>query len=131
VRSAGERLRTRLEELRGRPAAEVAASFLGMWRQLLVEADFRIGCSATAVTVASASPDLLDTAATVFHAWTDTLASLLVDGGVPEDAAPTAATLLIAGSEGAVVLSRAQRAIGPFDTAADGLLAYVRTLATV
>lgn len=129
VEAAGDRLRARLEQLRGRPAEEVAAGFLAMWRHLLVEADFRIGCSATAVTVATVSTDLLDSASNVFREWTDTLASLLTDGGIPADAAQGAATLLIAGSEGAVVLSRAQRAIDPFDAAARGLESYIRTLA--
>lgn len=129
VAYAGEGVRARLEALRGLPAEEVASAFFGMWRQLLVQGEFRIGCSAAAVTVATASADLLAVAAEVFRAWVETLGELLVAGGVAAESGPATATLLISATEGAVLLSRAQGAIEPFDLATSGLESYVRTLA--
>ncbi|WP_374008392.1 TetR/AcrR family transcriptional regulator [Leifsonia sp. LS-T14] len=125
---AAEGVLERLEALRGLPADEVAAAFFGMWRQLLVQGGFRIGCSAAAVTVATDSSDLLASAATVFRAWTGLLADLLVAGGVPEEAGSATATLLLSATEGAVILSRAQEDIEPFDLAARALESYVRGL---
>jgi len=128
VAFAGEGVLERLESLRGRPAEEVASAFFGMWRQLLIHGDFRIGCSAAAVTVATDAPDLLAAAADVFRAWTAQLAGLLVAGGVTEGSGPATATLLLSGAEGAVLLSRAQGEIEPFDQTADALVAHVRGL---
>jgi TetR/AcrR family transcriptional repressor of lmrAB and yxaGH operons len=65
----------------------------------------------------------------VFSRWTGHLAGLLTEAGIaPADAADFA-TLLISASEGAVIMSRAQRSREPFDrvsrllTAAAGRLA--------
>lgn len=118
----------RLEGLRGLPGDQVAAAFFGMWRQLLVHGDYRIGCAAAAVTVATNSPDLRATTADVFRAWAAKLGELLVAGGVPEEAASATANLLISATEGAVLISRARGEIGPFDETADALESYVRGL---
>lgn len=128
VELAGARALALLNSWSGLPAPAVAARFLDMWRQLLVSFDFRIGCSVTAVTVATDSPDLLAKTAEVFRAWTDRLADALVSGGVAASAAPGVAAMLIAGSEGAVVLSRAQLDIGPFDLVAGQLRAHVAAM---
>ncbi len=89
---------------------------------------FRIGCSAVAVTVAADSDDLLQRAGDVFRGWAELLAELLTLGGIDAAAAPATATLLIAASEGGVILSRAQASIDPFDAVAEQLLAQVRAL---
>src|ERR1700710_2828221 len=93
----------------GKTAQEITAHFLGMWREVLVRSNYKSGCSVLAVTIATDSSDLLDHAATVFRTWRKRLAELLTDGGLePPDAARFAA-MLIAGTEGAVVLSRAEQ----------------------
>jgi AcrR family transcriptional regulator len=117
-----------IESARGKPAVDVASTFIGGWRSLLVVSHFRVGCSAVAVTVAADSDDLLRRAGDVFRGWAQLLAELLTLGGVDTSAAPGAATLLIAGCEGGVILSRAQASIEPFDAVAEHLLAQVRTL---
>jgi len=118
----------RLESLRGLPGDQVAAAFFGMWRQLLVQGDYRIGCSAAAVTVATDSPDLRATTADVFRAWAAKLGELLVAGGVPDEAGSATANLLISATEGAVLISRARGELEPFDQTADALESYVRGL---
>jgi hypothetical protein len=80
--------------------------------------------------VASDSPELLQHAATVFRTWRRRLAELLEQGGLASlDAARMAATL-IASTEGAVALSRAEQSLEPFDLVADQLLDNIRRLQT-
>ena len=86
------------------------------------------GCAVVAVTVEADSRELLEHTAAIFHAWRARLAELLVKGGLlPEDAAPCAA-ILIAASEGAVVLSRGEQSMEPFELVASQLLDHVRKL---
>lgn len=129
VEFAGARALRLMESTRGLPAEKVASHFLQMWRHLLVEYDFRVGCSVTAVTVATDSADLLEHAAAVFRAWERLLAELLQVGGLSDVEAQRLATMLIAASEGAVVMSRAQTSIVPFDAVATFLEAQVEAAA--
>ena len=117
-----------LDTVAGRPADEVAAFFLGMWREVLVRSDLDAGCAVLAVTVATDSPQLLDRTASAFRGWRARLAALLEEGGLrPHEAARFAATL-IAASEGAVVLARAEQDLEPFDLVAEELTSQVRAL---
>jgi hypothetical protein len=82
------------------------------------------------VTVATDSPALLQHAGAVFRSWRGQLAELFERAGLSgKDAAQFAATL-VAASEGAVVLSRAEQSLEPFDLVADHLLAQVRSMIT-
>ena len=128
IELAGERTRLRLEEARGRSAVEVTTYFLGLWRALLTHTEFTTGCSVTAVTVASDSAELLAGASAVFHSWNTQLADLLVAGGLSPAAAKIFATTLIAACEGAVILSRAEKDIEPFDTVAGHMVELVGLL---
>jgi AcrR family transcriptional regulator len=105
----------------GKSAIEVTDHFLGMWREVLVRSNFRAGCSVLAVTVATDSSDLLDHAATVFRTWRLRLAELLREGGLEARDAARFAAILIAGTEGAVVLSRAEQSMEPFELVAEQL----------
>jgi AcrR family transcriptional regulator len=124
--AAGEHALTVLNGLAGAPAERVTESFLGLWRLLLERTDCRMGCAVLAVTVAADSPDLLTKAGTVFRTWRARLAELLEQGGSTPAFAAAFAVTLIAAAEGAVVLSRAERSIEPFDTVAAYLLDQVR-----
>ena len=103
----------RLGELERTPVA-ITEGFLSLWRELLDRARLTMGCAVVAVSVA-ATGDLLDHAGTVFSRWTDYLAGLLIEAGVDPAAAADFATMLISASEGAVIMSRAQRTRAPFD----------------
>jgi len=125
---AGDRAIDLLDRKVGAPAEEIAAWFLHIWREVLVRSNLEAGCAVLAVTVAADSPELRDHAAGVFRAWRGRLAALLEQGGLgPNDAARFAATL-IASSEGAVALSRAEQNLEPFDLVAEQLLAQIRSL---
>jgi AcrR family transcriptional regulator len=123
IELAGERALSALDAVRGSPPKDVTRSFLDLWRQVLLRSDLRAGCAVLAVTVATDSPDLLAHAATIFRAWRGRLAELYEHGGMDVDAAVRLAATVIAASEGAVVVSRAERTIEPFELVADQLLA--------
>jgi AcrR family transcriptional regulator len=123
---AGGQALTVLNGLAGAPAEQVTETFLGLWRLLLERTDCRMGCAVLAVTVATDSPDLLDRAGEVFRTWRARLAELLEQGGLSGADAAGFAVTLVASAEGAVVLSRAERSIEPFDAVARFLLDQVR-----
>jgi TetR/AcrR family transcriptional regulator, lmrAB and yxaGH operons repressor len=112
----------------GAPAEEITDLFLRVWRSVLTGSQFQAGCAVVAVTVAADSRELLEHTAAIFRSWRARLAELLMKGGLaPRHAAPFAATL-IAASEGAVVLSRGEQSMEPFDLVAAQLLEQARTL---
>jgi TetR/AcrR family transcriptional repressor of lmrAB and yxaGH operons len=118
-----------LDRAQGSSAAEVTALFISLWRQVLTASDLRAGCSVLAVTVATDSPELLSHVSTVFRSWRARLAELLEQGGLRSTDAPGFAALLIAATEGAVVLSRAEHSLEPFDLVAAQLDGHVAALA--
>ena len=117
-----------LDRKAGEPAEEITRWFLHIWREVLIRGRFEAGCAVLAVAVAAETPELLEHTAEVFRGWRRRLAELLVEGGLaPVDAQRFAATL-VAASEGAVVLARAEQSLEPFDLVADQLLEQVRQL---
>jgi AcrR family transcriptional regulator len=128
VTESGARSIAMIQAWRGEPATVIAERFLAAWRMLLTATEFRAGCAVLAVTTSTESPDVLDDTGAVFRAWREELASLLTDGGLPADRAGAVAAMLIASAEGAVVMSRAERRIEPFDDVAAEVLARVTAL---
>jgi TetR/AcrR family transcriptional regulator, lmrAB and yxaGH operons repressor len=110
-------------------AVDITTHFLGMWREVLVRSNYTAGCSVLAVTIATDSPDLLAHTASVFRTWRLRLAELLTAGGLEEADAARFAAILIASTEGGVVLSRAEQSMEPFELVAEQLTAEVRKLA--
>lgn len=117
-----------LETVVGRPADEVSEFFLGMWREVLVRSELDAGCAVLAVTVATDSPELLAHTAVAFRSWRNRLADLLQAGGLGPRHAQRFAATLIASSEGAVVLARAEQDLEPFDLVCEQLMSQVRGL---
>jgi TetR/AcrR family transcriptional repressor of lmrAB and yxaGH operons len=115
-----------MEGTRGQSALEVLERFLALWRGLLDFSKLRAGCAVVSVTVAGPEGDILEHVGAIFRTWTDQLAELFVIGGMAEDAAHSMATVTIAATEGAVVLSRAQQSGAPFNEVANTLTDLVR-----
>jgi TetR/AcrR family transcriptional regulator, lmrAB and yxaGH operons repressor len=126
---AGARALTALDDKVGASAEEITAFFLGIWREILGRSHFGAGCAVLAVTVATDSPDLLTHAGAVFRAWRGQLAELLEHGGLTAREATRFAATLVAASEGAVVLGRAEQSMEPFDLVCEQLLDQVRRMA--
>jgi TetR/AcrR family transcriptional repressor of lmrAB and yxaGH operons len=117
-----------IDQMEGSSAGDITRRFIGMWRELLTRSDMRSGCSVLAVTVATDSAELLDHAAAVFRSWRRRLAELLRLGGLAETAADQFAATLVAAMEGAVVLSRAEQTMEPFELVATQLISQVDVL---
>jgi TetR/AcrR family transcriptional repressor of lmrAB and yxaGH operons len=117
-----------IEQAEGSSAREVTDHFIGLWREVLTRSNLRTGCSVLAVTIATDSADLLSHAGSVFRTWRGRLAQLLQTGGLIERDAERFAATLIAAMEGAVVLSRAEQSMEPFELVAEQLLAQVDTM---
>lgn len=109
-------------------AEELTTVFLAFWRELLVRSDCGAGCAVLAVTVATDSQELLQHAGTVFRSWRGELAELFEQAGLSAKDSTQFAATLIAASEGAVVLARAEQSLEPFELVADHLLEEVRKL---
>jgi len=108
---------------------QVVESFLGAWRVLLTAADFHAGCALVAVTVAADTDEVRERAAQAFGTWRTALAAALRKAGMDAPVAESTVALLLSACEGAVVMSRAERDLGPFDMVAETLLTYVDQLA--
>jgi AcrR family transcriptional regulator len=122
IELAGERAVRVLDAVDGASPVEVTRYFLDLWRQVLVRSSLRAGCAVLAVTVATDSADLLDHAASIFRAWRKRLGALYEQGGLAPDAAARLAMTVVAASEGAVVVSRAERSLEPFELVVEELL---------
>jgi AcrR family transcriptional regulator len=105
--AAGVRAATRDDD----PVAAVRA-FLGWWRRVLVDSDFRAGCPIVAVITESRLADAADGA---FRRWQDALAAGLASAGATPERAARVATLVVASVEGATLLCRARRSLEPLD----------------
>jgi TetR/AcrR family transcriptional repressor of lmrAB and yxaGH operons len=128
---AGGRAIELLDRKAGAPAEEIAAWFLHIWREVLIRGQFEAGCAVVAVAVAADSPELLDQTARVFRTWRRRLAELLKQGGLGAEDAQRFAAVLVASSEGAVVLARAEQSLEPFDLVAEQLVDQVRALGPI
>ena len=115
------RVDEQLQALHGQPAEAVVRGALAIWRGMLVRNDCESGCAVAAVTVAADSSRLLQDCRQAFEQWTTTLASALQAGGLAPAPARAMATLLIAGVQGALLLSRAQGDLAPYDAVAEQL----------
>ncbi len=128
IEHASERALAFVESRKGAGAREVAATFLQMWRGVLSSSNLEAGCSVLAVAIGADVPELRESAARVFRAWRARMAVLLQKGGLRRDDAKRFAATLIAASEGAVALSRAEKSLEPFELTAAMLLEQVDTL---
>jgi TetR/AcrR family transcriptional repressor of lmrAB and yxaGH operons len=125
---ASERGLAALEASRGQPSAVVIERFLALWRFLLEQSKLTAGCAVVAVTVAANDEELLDHAGTIFRTWTELLTELCAIGGMDVNSARLLAVTVIAASEGAVALCRAERSMDPFDDVETLLLSLVRDI---
>lgn len=107
-----------MEVTRGRPPDVVLERFIDLWRQLLDRSHLQAGCAVVAVTVAASDGVLLDHAGAIFRTWADQLAGLFAAGGMDSLDAKRWSALVIAATEGAVVVARAQQSRQLFDEVA-------------
>lgn len=122
----GERVLTALREGEGATPAQVVQRFFEAWRKVLVKTDCQAGCAIAAVANERlAHPELGARAAVVFVSWERELEARLSKAGLPKAKAASAASLILASVEGALILCRARRDIAPFDAIRDALVSFV------
>jgi AcrR family transcriptional regulator len=126
---AGERAIAVVDGMRGKSAPDVVDGFMAMWRLVLDKSSFEAGCSVLAITVSAETPQLRAHAGQIFASWREHLAGALEAGGINHAAADTLAATVIAASEGAVAMSRAQDSFKPFDDVAKVLRSMAASLA--
>ncbi|ORA32674.1 TetR/AcrR family transcriptional regulator [Mycobacterium aquaticum] len=105
--------------------AEGLREFVAMWREILVDNEFRAGCPVLAVCVDDV-PDEdgapREAAVFAFSNWVSILASALRERGCEREDATSTATLIVAAVEGAVAMCRAERSPDPLDRVGEQLV---------
>jgi TetR/AcrR family transcriptional repressor of lmrAB and yxaGH operons len=91
-------------------AVAAIRAFTSSWLAVLRKADFDEGCPIVAAALeGDRSPDARDAAGVAFARWEELVAGAIERRGVPTDRARSVAMLVIAATEGAIVVARAQR----------------------
>lgn len=119
VRFAGDIVARMLDDkLRAGPVEGLRA-FLALWREIITSTDFQAGCPVLAVSIEEPAGDerrvVLAAAAEVFSGWGAQLAGSMRQRGADAEAAEQLATLVVAATEGAVAMCRAQHDARPLD----------------
>jgi AcrR family transcriptional regulator len=125
VTSTGRQVARLVDSAREQGIDGAIEAFTRVWRELLVETDFRTGCPVLAVATGD-DPALTETARGIFAAWQELMTAGLVEAGVPHGRAPGLARMIVASLEGAVAVSRAERSLEPLDQVTEELVALVR-----
>lgn len=122
VRYAGDTVSRALAKRLAAGPVEGMRAFLALWRNIVLQSDFRAGCPVLAVAVEEPvdgpTSDAITAAASVFAGWQALLSDSLRAHGAGEVQARQLATLIVAAVEGTVALCRAKRDIGPLDDVA-------------
>ena len=126
VTSIGRKVARLVDTAREEGIESALAAFTRVWRELLVETDFRTGCPVLAVATGD-DPELTETARAIFASWQDLMVGGLVADGVPVERAPGLARMIIASLEGAVAVSRAERSLEPLDEVSAELVTLVQS----
>lgn len=113
------------------PAPDVVtgvAAFFDAAGAVLAETDYADACpiATVALEVANTSEPLRQATAEVFEAWIDAAAERINAAGVPTDRSRDLAVEVIAGLEGAFILSRAMKSTAPMEVAGRAATAAVR-----
>lgn len=105
-------------------SADLLATLVRMWRDVLVESEFQAGCPVAAAALAGEStPSAPAAAAAAFGAWRTKLATRLEADGLTAADAEDLAEVAIAAIEGAVLLAIADRSTRALDRVQAHLLA--------
>jgi AcrR family transcriptional regulator len=101
---------------------EVLDAVVAGFRKQLIKTGYRAGCPVVAVAVEAGDPAkdentaALERAGVAFVRWTGLITERLVEDGVVGDRARDLSVLLTSAIEGAIVIARATRDVGPLDS---------------
>ncbi|WP_045824127.1 TetR/AcrR family transcriptional regulator [Williamsia herbipolensis] len=130
LRSAGDLMTSMIRESVDKPIPEAIDTFLEFWRHLLTTSDYRAGCpiAGAAVGGAESDPALHDQVAAIFAEWHVIIRDALVAAGAPAARAQSVAIMLVAATEGALILARVERSLTPLDDVADEIRHVIDSL---
>jgi AcrR family transcriptional regulator len=115
---AGEYIARRLERTVADDPLGAIDSLLDEYRESLRATDFRAGCPIVAVAIESGEdgPDLRNHVTGAFDRWRQIFARGFTSAGIDDARSDELALLVVAGLEGALVLSRAYRDMAPLES---------------
>ena len=115
---AGRYVARRLERTAPEDPLAPIDTLLDEYRESLLASDFRAGCPVVAVAVESVEdgPDLRDDVVAAFDRWRRIFARGFAAAGIDAARSDELALLVVAGFEGALILSRAYRDLAPLET---------------
>ncbi|WP_234353814.1 TetR/AcrR family transcriptional regulator [Gordonia iterans] len=114
---AGARIGAELDAvLAAHPPVEALALWVEQWKHALTASDYRFGCPLAAATQAAQEyPAAAAAAARAFAGFTDRIAAAFVRSGFGDDAARSAARVMVSGVEGAIITAQSLRTVAPLD----------------
>ncbi|MDR3663234.1 MAG: TetR/AcrR family transcriptional regulator [Mycobacterium sp.] len=133
LRFAGDSMTTHIDGSAAYGGIALVRGFVSFWDHVLADSDFTAGCPVVAAAVGSAdeAPTLAPIAAEIFDRWRVALGrAFAAEGFDPADASALAVTSLAA-LEGAVVMCRSARDIGPLHDVAAHLEFLIKAKAFV
>jgi AcrR family transcriptional regulator len=117
---AGDKITEAIDDAADAGGVELVRSFVEFWERLLRDSDFHAGCPVVAAAIGSDDePSLTSAAAEIFTRWRDALMRAFASDGYPAADARSLAVMCIASLEGAVVLCRSGRNVGPLRDVAE------------
>jgi TetR/AcrR family transcriptional repressor of lmrAB and yxaGH operons len=118
VRQAGDHIATTVREsAAGGDVQQMMQRLVAFWKRALTKTGYRAGCPVAAMAVDSRDlvPDAGDLVREIFGQWQASLAEALSASGFAAPRAQRLATLIVSAIEGAIILCRAHRDLGPLD----------------
>lgn len=112
----------------GLPSEGVRA-FADIYLKLLRKTDFADGCPILVAGLeGERSPSVRSAAGSAFQTWEAIVAESLTRHGIPDERSQRLASVIVAGLEGGIALSRAQQSLQPLESVAIELGALLDTI---
>ncbi|MFS8103859.1 TetR/AcrR family transcriptional regulator [Lentzea alba] len=118
VRQAGDYIAAMVRESAAEgDVRQMVERLVAFWKRALTKTDYRAGCPVAAMAMDSRDivPDAGELVREIFTRWQVSLAEALSASGFAAPRAQRLATLVVSAIEGAIVLCRAHRDLGPLD----------------
>ncbi len=117
AREAGRHIGAQIEaSLAQLPPVEALAAWAQVWKQLLIDTDYALGCPLAAAGLAATDYPAADAAAAeAFTGLRRQIAAAFGADGMAPDEADRTASVLLSGMEGAIITARSLRSVQPLD----------------
>ncbi|MEU0884085.1 TetR/AcrR family transcriptional regulator [Lentzea sp. NPDC005914] len=118
VRQAGDYIATMVSDSAAEgDVQQMVERLVAFWKRALTKTDFRAGCPVAAMAMGSRDlvPDAGEVVREIFAQWQASLAEALSASGFNTQHAHRLATVVVSAIEGAIILCRAHRDLGPLD----------------